>query len=147
MELPPDQYLRIINRNGHFLLLSVSDDPIQFGKGAKDYQDFTASYSSVQIFAESVAFTGDLSSPGGISMSCHNIKLPSNVDVKIDTSGAKGAPQAKDVPGDEAKAGGNGQAIRFYVQNGSHDVWNHLRFAAIFTFGMTQTMYSNNPGS
>jgi len=126
VELPPDQALRIvINKvSGSFLLLSVSDDPIYFGKGSQ-YEDFS-SFSDVQIFSESIAFAGDLVSQPGVSISCNQVAI--NVPIDINATGAPGADQVIGVS--EAQTGGNGGLINFYVQSGSVEVSKYLSFVA-----------------
>jgi len=90
---------------GSFLLLSGSDDPIPFGKGTP-YEDFS-SFSDVQIFSESIAFTGDLLSQHGIVISCKESQ-------NINTTSVAGADEVNDVT--VAQPGGNGGFINFYVQ-------------------------------
>ncbi|KAM6497685.1 hypothetical protein JOM56_005633 [Amanita muscaria] len=126
VDLPLDQSLRIVANvyTGTFLLLSVSDDPIAFGRGSI-YNDFSA-YSNVRIYSEYIAFTGDLLSPRGISFSCNDITIAG--PVKINTTGAPGDDQVIGQSG--ATDGDNGGLINFYVQSGSDDVSKHLSFVA-----------------
>lgn len=124
VQLPPDQSQRIIASKelGYFHFLSVSDDPVYLGKDSL-YDDFSP-YTVVQIVSESVAFIGNLSSPHGISISCNNITA--SKPTLIDASGAVGADQQ--IGGADAKPGGNGGSINFYVQSGSEDVSKNLSF-------------------
>ncbi|KAG6826788.1 hypothetical protein H0H92_014396 [Tricholoma furcatifolium] len=126
VELPPDQSQRIVvsKELGYFHFLSVSDDPVYLGKDSQ-YDDFSP-YTLVQIVSESISFTGNLLSPHGISISCNN--LIASKPTLIDTSGAVGADQQ--IGGANAKPGGNGGPINFYVQNGSEDVSKRLLFVA-----------------
>lgn len=128
VELPPDQSLRIVAStvSGRFLLLSVSDDPIYLGKDSPDKYDDFSSYSDVQIFSESIAFTGDLFSPHGISISCNDITI--SQPKYINASGAAGDDQV--IGGATAKPGNKGGLINFYLQNGSGDVSKRLAFMA-----------------
>lgn len=125
VELPPDQSLRVVADKdlGKFLLLSVADDPMRFGKGSFPYDNFYP-YTDVQIFAESIAFTGNLLSPHGISLSCNDVII---VDpVEINTTGSDGANQV--VGGSDAKPGNDGGPINFYIQSGSEDASKRLLF-------------------
>lgn len=121
VNLPPDQSLRISisKAENSFLLLSVSDDPILFGKGSQ-YDDFS-NYSNVHIFSENIAFTGDLSAQQGISLFCNDITSVSNASVI--STGADGEDQKPTVP---ATSGAQGGPINFYIQSGSSNasaVW------------------------
>ena len=114
VNLPPDQSLRIAisKSTNSFLLLSVSDAPVPFGKGSQ-YNDFST-YSNVHIFSESIAFTGDLSAQHGISLFCNDITSVSRAN--IDSTGKVGEDQKPTVP---ATSGAQGGSINFYIQSGS----------------------------
>ena len=142
VKLPLDQSRRVATpvADNSYLLLSVSDAPLLVGNGSENY-DFSK-YTKVNIFSESIAFTGDLLSQHGISLFCNDITAVS--PVKINTTGEDGEDQT---PTELAKNGAQGGPINFYIQNGSSAASKFVSFVAKGGAGGDNTLDNSQAGS